>query len=54
MEPVDILVVGGLYPKESEAEVIQKSSATIGFAASAHLSQILKGLDLALGRPDSF
>ncbi len=54
MEPVDILVVGGLYPKELEEEVIQKSSATIGFAASAHLSQILKGFDLALGRPVPF
>lgn len=47
----EVIVLGGIFPKGMEKEVLEKSSATLPFAANAHLGSIIKGLDENLRKP---
>lgn len=47
----EYIVLGGLFPQGTEEEILKKSSATLPFAASAHLYSIIGGLDKNLGSP---
>lgn len=47
----EYIVLGGLFPQGTEKEILEKSSATLPFAASAHLYSIIGGLDKSLSSP---
>jgi len=47
----EVIVLGGLFPEGTEKEILEKSSATLPFAANAHLFSIVRGLDENLKKP---
>ncbi len=51
MDRIKVLVLGKMFPENTEQEVLQNSKAFISGAANAHLSMILEGLDLQLDCP---
>lgn len=47
----DILVLGRMFPEQTEREVVRKSRGMVSTAAHAHLSKIIEGLDQNLDKP---
>lgn len=46
----NILVLGSMFPEDTEREVMEKSKAsTLQFAANAHLRMLADGIDMAVG-----
>ena len=50
-DKLDILFLGGLYPKEKYDEIFSKSKTGIQNAANQHQWNIVEGLDKNLGYP---
>lgn len=44
-----VLVLGRMFPKEAEKDIVSHSRGMISSAASAHLEKIIKGLDFSFG-----